>query len=429
MILSTLVSLPPILYEPHEFQRYVYRSVNPLLPISHFRPWIKWPLVANHRTMYSIIHLLLGFAFRLNGGPRPLTLEAQQAHVALQALVQKQQSAMIEHRLSALRQLYALDGNAQEGLSTAITRSGYLQAWARLRRLEWTGVTVTVRTPLVRIAGPGSVDFYAIERKRYRFYYDSTPHTSLWFGIASRHYVSIGKQRGIWKFTGDVFANQVHAGDVAGQSTPGQSGGHPPQGPWGANRMAAVAYANRFCGNAPGCGNDQRYNPQYHDYNPRGGDCTNFISQVLFAGGIPMNGYWKYDHDLDRGTGAWVTAPGLIRFLRTSGHATLVAYGSYGSVTLRTAKFPEGAMETLRPGDVISYQKDGRPIAHSAVVVGYDIKGVPLVDTHTADRYQVPWDFGWPSQTVFYLWHVQYPVRQDLPPIAEVPASSPSLPS
>ena len=385
------------------------RESRPQLPNFHFRPRIKWETAANHKAMNPFIHLLLAFVLRMNGGPKPLTPEEQQAQVALQHLVQKQQTAMIEHRLRALRRLYTLTGNAQEGLSTAINRSGYLQAWARLRRLHWAGVTVTVRTPLVRITGPDSVDFYAIERKRYRFHYDSNPLQSLWFGIASRHYISIGKQDGLWKITGDAFANQVHAGDVAGQSVPDQSGGRPPAGPWGANRMAAVAYANQFCGDATGCGNGQRYNPHYYDYNPRGGDCTNFISQVLFAGGIPMNRYWKYDHETDRGSGAWITAPGLVRFLRASGHATLVAYGSYAFVTRRTAKFPQGAIETLRPGDVINYQKGGNPITHSAVVVGYDIKGVPLIDTHTADRYQVPWDFGWPSHTTFYLWHVQYP--------------------
>lgn len=364
--------------------------------------------------MHPFIHWLAAIVLHLAVGSKQPTSEEQRAQAALETLVQKQQAAMIEHRLTALRRLYTSNGNAQAGLGTAIRRSGYLQAWARLRRLQWTGVSVTVRTPLIRVTGPDSVDFYAIERKRYRFHYDAHPGVSVAFGIASRHYISIGKAGGAWKITGDAFANQVDAGDLAGSSVPGQSGGRPPQGPWGANRLAAVAYANQFCGDAPGCGNGQRYNPRYFNYNGRGGDCTNFISQVLFAGGIPMNRYWRYDSESERGTGAWVTAPGLIGFLQRSGYATPVASGSYAFVTRPTARFPEGAVETLRPGDLISYQK-GWPITHSAVVVGYDIKGVPLVDTHTADRYQVPWDFGWPSGTVFYLWHVQYPGEKPSP--------------
>lgn len=359
--------------------------------------------------MYSFAYLLLAFVFRLNGVAKPLTPEEQQAQAALQALVQQQQTAMIDHRLGTLQRLYTGEGDAQEGLSVAERRSEYLRAWARLRRIQWTGVSVTVRTPLIRITGPNTFDFYAIERENYHYHYQALPNTPLTFGIASRHYVSIGKRGGQWKFLSDDFYNQVNAGDVAGESVPEQNGGRPPQGPWGANRKAAVAYANQFCGDAPGCGNNQRYNRDYQDYNPRGGDCTNFISQVLFAGGIPMNRYWRYNHEEDEGSGAWITAPGLVSFLKSSGHAKLVASGSYALVTRRTAKFPEGAVEALRPGDVISYQKGDEPITHSAVVVGYDAKGVPLTDTHTADRYQVPFDFGWPSYTTFYLWHIQYP--------------------
>lgn len=29
-------------------------------------------------------------------------------------------------------------------------------------------------------------------------------------------------------------------------------------------------------------------NPAYYDYTGYGGDCTNFVSQVLYAGGMPM---------------------------------------------------------------------------------------------------------------------------------------------
>ncbi|MBM7865748.1 hypothetical protein GTO89_02965 [Heliobacterium gestii] len=49
----------------------------------------------------------------------------------------------------------------------------------------------------------------------------------------------------------------------------------------GYNREAAVAYANRYYKN---------HNPRYPDFNSRpgrGGNCANFISQCLYAGGMP----------------------------------------------------------------------------------------------------------------------------------------------
>ena len=46
------------------------------------------------------------------------------------------------------------------------------------------------------------------------------------------------------------------------------------------NRTAAVNYAGKYAFN---------YNPAYYDFTELGGDCTNFVSQCLFAGGIKMD--------------------------------------------------------------------------------------------------------------------------------------------
>lgn len=46
---------------------------------------------------------------------------------------------------------------------------------------------------------------------------------------------------------------------------------------------AAVEYANQYW---------QNYNPAYPDLNTLGGDCANFVSQCLYAGGKQMNGDW-----------------------------------------------------------------------------------------------------------------------------------------
>ena len=42
----------------------------------------------------------------------------------------------------------------------------------------------------------------------------------------------------------------------------------------------AVAYANKYC--------DKR-NKEYHDYSNEGGDCANFVSQCLIAGGLSLS--------------------------------------------------------------------------------------------------------------------------------------------
>lgn len=79
-----------------------------------------------------------------------------------------------------------------------------------------------------------------------------------------------------------------------------------------------------YCGAAPGCGNAHRYHAGYPDYSATGGDCSNFISQVLHAGGFSTTPRWDPQ---DGGSAAWINATRLAQYLRASGRATLYAEG------------------------------------------------------------------------------------------------------
>ena len=46
---------------------------------------------------------------------------------------------------------------------------------------------------------------------------------------------------------------------------------------------AALNYAKKYCSGS-------HYNPKYHDYRNVGGDCANFVSQCLTAGGLSLDG-------------------------------------------------------------------------------------------------------------------------------------------
>lgn len=332
---------------------------------------------------------------------------------ALEHLVQNQQSDILFHRTADLDQLYA--PRARDALQVAQVRSEYLLKWAAMRGIHWTGIAVRVRTPIIRVVNPDLVRFYALEREDYRYVYDSLPQRPLSFGIASRHWLAMARLNDRWVFVADDWTNPVLPDDMAGQTVPHRFGGSPPHYTLSTNRRRALDYANRYCGDAPGCGNDQRYNRDYQDYNLDGGDCTNWISQVLYAGGFPMTPVWNYDHAVEEGTAAWANAGALAEFLKDSGRAQEFAHGPYEAVTAPSPRWPEGAIETLIPGDLISYQQHGH-IAHTAVVVGWDPKGVVLTNAHTNDRYHVPWDFGWKDTTTFYLWHVHYPADPPIPP-------------
>ena len=72
------------------------------------------------------------------------------------------------------------------------------------------------------------------------------------------------------------------------------------------NGIKARNYALRYAKN---------YNPEYQDYNGRGGDCTNFASQCIYAGGIPTDNVWYKDSH------AWIRVVELRNWLLKKGYA------------------------------------------------------------------------------------------------------------
>lgn len=161
----------------------------------------------------------------------------------------------------------------------------------------------------------------------------------------------------------------------------------------------AMDYAHNFCGAAADDEVGFNYNPKYTDFNPAGGDCANFASQILYeGGGFKKNGTWNYSDG--SGSVAWVNAQGFKNYMIQSGRASLVAKGNYSKIYK--------AAYNLRPGDFVAYEKKGR-ITHISTVTGLDSKGYPLVTCHNTDRLLVPYDLGWSNPNItFHLVHVHY---------------------
>ena len=77
------------------------------------------------------------------------------------------------------------------------------------------------------------------------------------------------------------------------------------------NPSKAVAYARKYALN---------YNSAFHNYNPDGGDCANFVSQCLVEGGLQPNNSWGiYEQGGEiRGNAAWVGATSLLNYFKNS---------------------------------------------------------------------------------------------------------------
>lgn len=138
------------------------------------------------------------------------------------------------------------------------------------------------------------------------------------------------------------------------------------------DRLAAVRYAERWW---------DSYNPEYRTFDV---DCTNYISQCLYAGGAPMRGAlvrdqgWWYQGD--NWSFSWAVAHSLRWYLS----------GSTQGLQGKEVDNPEA----LIPGDVICYdfQGDGR-WDHNTIVVAKDINGMPLVNAHTNNSRNRYWTY------------------------------------
>lgn len=138
------------------------------------------------------------------------------------------------------------------------------------------------------------------------------------------------------------------------------------------NRKRAVSYANRWA---------YERNPEYYDFSAIGGDCTNFVSQCLYAGSGVMNYTpttgWYYVNVNERSP-SWTGVEFLYRFLVNN-----KTRGPFGI---------EIPIEATNAGDVIQLQNDAG-FYHSLFVVETGSTPSPdniLVNAHTLNASRRP---------------------------------------
>ena len=130
----------------------------------------------------------------------------------------------------------------------------------------------------------------------------------------------------------------------------------------------AAAYADTYWSN---------YNPAYSDYNSIGGDCANFVSQAIHAGGMPMDEDWFWRSYGDRSS-SWAYVP---------------AQRSYFAAKGKLIDNPSSS-QILKGNPVWYYNSSSGRYSHAAICVGTNSAGTPIVDAHNNDRYHVHWQLG-----------------------------------
>ncbi len=159
------------------------------------------------------------------------------------------------------------------------------------------------------------------------------------------------------------------------------------------NREKAVIYADKWWNS---------HNPRFLKFED---DCTNYISQCLWAGGASMKfgnkgtGWWYRGNGSksDSWSYSWAVAHMLSNYLQNNKHG----------LTANQVISPE----LLMLGDVICYdfEGDGR-WNHNTIVTAKDSLGIPFVNAHSIDSKHRNWSYkdshAWTSKIKYKFFHI-----------------------
>ena len=108
------------------------------------------------------------------------------------------------------------------------------------------------------------------------------------------------------------------------------------------DRIAARDYAYKYWSS---------YNPAYISHKDNGGDCANFVSQCIHAGGIPTDSTWKAD------SVSWIRASAVPTCMMNKGYATKTSYtnATASSFAYTTAGQGHVVLVMINDGAKIAY--------------------------------------------------------------------------
>ncbi|WP_250858623.1 amidase domain-containing protein [Oceanirhabdus seepicola] len=279
----------------------------------------------------------------------------------------------------------------------------YIHNWEQKQGVKFNDISSIVMIKKIK----GNEEKYTVSlvcSTEYKYVYENLREVNK-ARIGTTHFMNIMKKDDKWVITKewykDPFADSLNLENLKGNSIKEfiTSQSSRDFSDIGERRQNAVEYARRYCGAASEEKYGFKYNKEYRNYNPKGGDCANFASQVLFEGGkFSKNRAWNYNKG--GATGAWLNSGKFKNYMIYNGRASLIAYGDYEKVYKAAYK--------LLPGDFVAYEKKGK-VTHISVVTGADSKGYSLVTCHNTDRDNVPWDLGWNNKKIkFWLVRVNY---------------------
>ena len=329
----------------------------------------------------------------------------QQYQLLLQNLFDYRNKAILEQNEEILKELY--DTDKKTGLwayEHEVEKMKYLKNWSSKQGVTFNDIKTKVK---IRKVKEKETDLYGIicnVATDYNYSYENEKDVKNIFRIGTEHYLNVKIKDNQYIITKewytDPFADSLNLENIKSDDIRSYIlAQQKPDIQLTQEQQKAIDYAHRYCGVSTEEEYEFKFNREYKNFNPDGGDCANFASQIMYESGrFKKNSIWNYNNrDV---TKAWVNAQGFKNYILNSGRGSLICKGSYEETYKESYN--------LRPGDFVAYEKGGR-ITHVSTVTGMDSKGYPLVTCHNTDRLLVPWDLGWSNKTIrFHLIRVHY---------------------
>nr|WP_302686650.1 amidase domain-containing protein [uncultured Romboutsia sp.] len=329
----------------------------------------------------------------------------QQYQLLLQNLFDYRNKAILEQNEEILKELY--DTDKKIGLwayEHEVEKMKYLKNWSSKQGVTFNDIKTKVK---IRKVKEKETDLYGIicnVATDYNYSYENEKDVKNIFRIGTEHYLNVKIKDNQYIITKewytDPFADSLNLENIKSDDIRSYIlAQQKPDIQLTQEQQKAIDYAHRYCGVSTEEEYEFKFNREYKNFNPDGGDCANFASQIMYESGrFKKNSIWNYNNR--DGTKAWVNAQGFKNYILNSGRGSLICKGSYEETYKESYN--------LRPGDFVAYEKGGR-ITHVSTVTGMDSKGYPLVTCHNTDRLLVPWDLGWSNKTIrFHLIRVHY---------------------
>ena len=329
----------------------------------------------------------------------------QQYQLLLQNLFDYRNKAILEQNEEILKELY--DTDKKTGLwayEHEVEKMKYLKNWSSKQGVTFNDIKTKVK---IRKVKEKETDLYGIicnVATDYNYSYENEKDVKNIFRIGTEHYLNVKIKDNQYIITKewytDPFADSLNLENIKSDDIRSYIlAQQKPDIQLTQEQQKAIDYAHRYCGVSTEEEYEFKFNREYKNFNPDGGDCANFASQIMYESGrFKKNSIWNYNNR--DGTKAWVNAQGFKNYILNSGRGSLICKGSYEETYKESYN--------LRPGDFVAYEKGGR-ITHVSTVTGMDSKGYPLVTCHNTDRLLVPWDLGWSNKNIrFHLIRVNY---------------------